>query len=85
VKRSGRDEPMWVSTHMWMEAMPGIWLSSFQTSKNAMLFLLSFMFFQQNQRIRGQNKFCLGQGEVAQIMHRHESKCKNNKIKIKNK
>jgi hypothetical protein len=42
---------------------------------------------QQNQR-RGQNRFCLkGRrirglgGEVAQTMHTHVSKCKNNKIK----
>jgi hypothetical protein len=52
-----------------------------------MLFLLSFMFFrQQNQRIsRGQNRFfpegcvCVG----GEIVYTHVNKCKNNKIKLK--
>jgi 3-methyladenine DNA glycosylase Mpg len=40
---------------------------------------------QQNQRTRGQNRFCLevGQGKVAQTMYIHVSKCKNDKIKKK--
>jgi hypothetical protein len=47
---------------------------------------------QQNQRTRGQYRFCLeaagGGGkveEVTQIMHTHVSKCKNNKIKERKK
>jgi hypothetical protein len=51
VKRSGRDEPVWGAIHMCMEAMLGIsvYLSSYQTSKNAVSFLLSLMFsLQQN-------------------------------------
>jgi hypothetical protein len=41
-------------------------------------------FLLQNQRTRGQNRFCLeagAGGEVAQIMYEHVSKCKNDKIK----
>jgi hypothetical protein len=63
VKRSGRDEPMWVVIHVCMEATLGNSLYSYflsQTSKNAMVFLLSLMFsLQQNQRTRGQNRFFL--------------------------
>jgi hypothetical protein len=39
---------------------------------------------QQNQRTRGQNRFCLEvgrDGEIAQTMYIHVSKCKNDKIK----
>jgi hypothetical protein len=40
---------------------------------------------QQNQRTRGQNRFCpeegLGGGDVVQTMYTHLSKCKNDKIK----
>jgi hypothetical protein len=60
-----------------------------------MSFLLSPMFsLQQNQRTRGQNRFCPeagvgwgggagekeGEREVAQTMYTHVSKCKNDKI-----
>jgi hypothetical protein len=58
-----RDEPMWVVIHMYMEAMLGIFLYSYlylKLAKNAMSLLLSLMFsFQQNQRIREWNRFCL--------------------------
>jgi hypothetical protein len=40
---------------------------------------------QQNQRERGQNKFCpevAGKGEVAQTIYTCVSKCKNDKKKI---
>jgi hypothetical protein len=54
-------------------------------------YLLCF-FLQQNQITRRQNRFCpeaLGGGgrrrEVAQIMYTHVSKCKNDKMKFKNK
>jgi hypothetical protein len=41
-----------------------------------MFFLLSFMFFlQQNWRTRGWQR-----GKVAQIMYTHVSKCKSDKI-----
>jgi hypothetical protein len=45
VKRSGRDEPVWVVIHMCMEATQRLYLSLSQTSKIAMVSLLSFMFF----------------------------------------
>jgi hypothetical protein len=44
---------------------------------------------QQNQRTRGQNRFCpeagMGSmgGVVAQTMYTHVSKCKNDKINFK--
>jgi hypothetical protein len=62
VKRSGRDEPVWVVIYMYMEAMLRISLYNYlsQTSKNAMSFLLSIKFsLQQNWRIRVQ-KFLPG-------------------------
>jgi hypothetical protein len=42
VKRSGRDEPMWVVIYMCMEAMLGISLYSYpiSTSKNLYVFLI---------------------------------------------
>jgi hypothetical protein len=46
VKRSGRDEPMWVVIHMCMEAMLGISLYSYLYLKLAKMlsFLLSLVF-----------------------------------------
>jgi hypothetical protein len=44
--------------------------------------------FQQNQRIRQQNRFCLKAGvgsEVAQTMYTHVSKCKSDKTTAKRK
>jgi hypothetical protein len=85
VKRSDRDEPMWVAIHIYMEAMLGISLYSylyFKLIKSAISFLLSLMLsLQQNQR-RGWNRFCLevGWGEgrkVAQTMYTYVSKWKN--------
>jgi hypothetical protein len=63
VKRSGRDEPMWVAIHKCMKAILGTSLSAelslSQTSKNAISFLLSLMFsLQQNWRRRGWNRVC---------------------------
>jgi hypothetical protein len=51
VKRSGREEPVWVAIHKCMEAMLGISVS--QTSKNAMSFLSLKFSLQQNQRTEG--------------------------------
>jgi hypothetical protein len=61
VKRSCRDELMWVAIQMCMEAMLGISLYSYLYHKLAKMlsFLLSLMFFlQQNWRTRRQNRFC---------------------------
>jgi hypothetical protein len=62
VKRTGRDEPIWVAIHMCMEAMLGISLYGYLHLKltKMLFFLLSLMFsLQQNQRTTGQNMFCL--------------------------
>jgi hypothetical protein len=56
VKRSVRDEPMWVAIHKCMEAMLGISLYRYlylKLAKTLCFFLLSLMFsLQQNQRTR---------------------------------
>jgi hypothetical protein len=44
VKRSGRDEPMWVVIHMCMEAMPGISLYSYLCLKLVKTLCLSYYF-----------------------------------------
>jgi hypothetical protein len=56
VKRSGRDEPMWVSIHMCMEAMLGISLYNYPCLKLAkMLYLILFYAFSspklENKRV----------------------------------
>jgi hypothetical protein len=45
VKRSGRDEPMWVVIHMCMEAMLGISLYSYLYLKLAKMLCLSYYLF----------------------------------------
>jgi hypothetical protein len=80
VKRSGRDEPRWVSIHMCMEATArnlSVQLSLSLTSKNGMSFLLSPMFSLPRSGVRRVG------GKVAQIMHIHLRKCKNDKRKKK--
>jgi hypothetical protein len=60
VKRSGRDEPIQVIIHLYMEAMLGISLYSYPYLKLAKIlsFLLSLMFsLQQNQNTGGWNRF----------------------------
>jgi hypothetical protein len=60
VKRSGRDEPMWVATHMCMEAMLGISLSRYlylKLAKTLSFFIISYVFIRDNMK-RGQNRFC---------------------------
>jgi hypothetical protein len=57
VRRSGRDEPMWVVIHMCMEAMVGISLYSYLYLKLAKMiclsyYLLYFLFTRENQRRR---------------------------------
>jgi hypothetical protein len=85
VKRSGRDEPMWVAIHKFMEAILGISLYSYLYSKLAKMicvsyYLLCFLFNKIREEGRtgsAQKQAC---GEVAQSMYTHVSKCKNNKI-----
>jgi hypothetical protein len=68
MKRSGRNESIWVVIHMCMEAMLGISLNSclyFKLAKNAMSFLsLLLSSLQQNWK-RGQNRFCLEERRVS--------------------
>jgi hypothetical protein len=88
VKRSGREEPMWVAIHKCMEAIIRIFLYIYLYFKLAKQICLSYYLLfslQQNWRTRGQNRFYLevwgsGSGDVAQTMNIHVSKCKN-KIK----
>jgi hypothetical protein len=58
---------MWIAIHVCLEAMLGIPLS--QTSKNAMSFLLSLMFFLQQNQIQeggtGSTKWTGCEGEVT--------------------
>jgi hypothetical protein len=87
VKRSGRDEPMWVAIHMCMKAMLSISLYHYlylKLAKTLCLYYLLCLLF--NKRTRGQSKFSLeGEGEVTQTMYTNVSKCKNDKIKKKKK
>jgi hypothetical protein len=88
VKRSGRDEPIWVVIHMCMEAMLGISLYSdlYLQQKHCVLLIIAMSSLQQNWR-RGQNRFSLeargfggvggdgGQGgEMVQTMYTHTNK-----------
>jgi hypothetical protein len=59
-KKSGRDEPMWVAIHKYIEAMLGISLYSYlylKLAKTLSFFIISC--FQQNWRTRRWNGFCL--------------------------
>jgi hypothetical protein len=86
VKRSGRNEPMWIAIHTCMEATLGISLYSYLYLKLAKtLYFPYYLFFcfQQRRRTRGQSSFCPEvRGKGAQIMYTQVSKCKNYKIKI---
>jgi hypothetical protein len=85
VKRSGRDEPVWVVIHKCMEATLGLSLYSylFQSSKNAISFLLSLMFsLQQSWRKSEQNRFCIEAGCVGREMYTCVIKCSNSTKKI---
>jgi hypothetical protein len=86
-KRSGRDEPMWIAIHKYMEAKLEISMYSYLYLKLAKMlsFLLCLMFsLQQNWRTRGWNRFCqeAGGGEEIQKMYSHVSKC-NSDLKKK--
>jgi hypothetical protein len=58
VKRSGRDEPMWVVIHLCMEAILGI----------SLYCLLCFLFNKIGEQ-EGETGSALKGGEVAQTMH----------------
>jgi hypothetical protein len=89
VKRSGRDEPMWVGIHLCMETTLGISLCTYLYLKLAKplclpYYLLCFLFNKigeqeagpgSAQKEGGEGK--VGEQEVAQTMYTHVSKCKN--------
>jgi hypothetical protein len=90
VKRSGRDEPIWVIIHMCMVTTLGISLYSYLYLKLAkrLFFLLSLMFaLQQSWTTRGWNRFHVEagveggrgrrEGAVAQEVYTHVSKSRN--------
>jgi hypothetical protein len=88
VKRSGRDEPMWVTIHKCLEATLGISLYNYLYLKLAKhyVFLIIFYVFSsrklENKRAEQVLHRQGGKGEeVAQTMYSHVSKCNNDKIK----
>jgi hypothetical protein len=66
VKRSVKDEPMWVAIHKCIETAIGISLYSYFYFKLAKIVYLSYhliyFLFKENWRTRGQNRFCLEVG-----------------------
>jgi hypothetical protein len=85
-EESGRDEPMWVVIHMYMEAMLGISVYSYLYLKLAKTLCLSYyrlcFFF---SKIREQEEgtgsaWKWGMGKMAQTMYTHVNKCTNDKI-----
>jgi hypothetical protein len=82
VKRSGRDEPVWVAIHKRMEAMLRISLYSYLYLK-----LAKTLFFSSTKldNKRAEQVLPRKTGRVAQIMYTHVSKCKHNKMKFKKK
>jgi hypothetical protein len=91
VKRSGRDEPMWVAIHKCMEAVLGIsWHSHLYPKLAKTLsfsyYLLCFLFNKIGEEEgRTGSAWKGGEGgkrwEVAQTMYTHVSKCKIDNMK----
>jgi hypothetical protein len=88
VKRSGRDESMWVVIHMCMEAMIGISPYSYLYLKLAKMsclsyyYLLCFLFNTIGEEGRTGSAWKRGgwgqEGKVAQTMYTYMNKCTNN-------
>jgi hypothetical protein len=80
MKKSGRDEPVWVAIHKCMEAMLGISLYSYLYLKLAKhyVFLIMSHDFSSTKSENKRAKLVLprSRGEVAQTMYIHVSKCK---------
>jgi hypothetical protein len=79
VKRSGRDEPMWVVIHMCMEAMVGISLYSYLYLKLAKTLCLSYyylclLFNKIGEEGRTGSAWKQGGGSGAQTMYTHMNK-----------
>jgi hypothetical protein len=89
VKRSGRDESMWVVIHVCMEATLGISLYSYLYLKLAKtLCLFHYLLCFSHQKIRYKRteevlprNWGRKRGRWAQTMYIHVNKCKNDKIK----
>jgi hypothetical protein len=96
VKKSGRDEPIWVVTHICIEITQGISCISNQQENCFFLYISNQQgncFFSLNifygfsstklENKRAEHVLPGGgcRGEVAQIMYTYVSKCKNDKIK----
>jgi hypothetical protein len=88
MKKSSRDESMWVAIHMYMEVMLGISLYSYfylKLSKTVCpsYYLLCFL-FNKIRELEGRTGFAWKQwGQVGggSTMYTHVSKYKNDKIK----
>jgi hypothetical protein len=88
VKRSGRDEPMWVLIHMCLEVMLEIYCSypylKLATVLCVSYYFLCFLFNKLREQEGRAGCFWKLRGEVVQTMNTHVSKCENDKIlKIK--
>jgi hypothetical protein len=95
VKRSGRDEPMWVVIHMCTEATLGIALYSYPYLKLAKMICLSYyvlcFLFKKIKHKRAEQVLPGKEGVEgewaggggAQTMYIHVSKYKNNKVEGK--
>jgi hypothetical protein len=92
VKRSGRDEPMWIVIYMCMEAKLGISLDSYLYLKLAKMLCLSYdllcFFFNKVGKQKGGTGSALKQGVEGwgvcgggpNNVYTYVSKCKNSKI-----
>jgi hypothetical protein len=94
VKRSGRDEPVWVATHKSMKATLGISLYSYFYTKLAKTICLSYyllcFLFNKIREGRTDSAWKQGYGGVGVLvgglggggrMYTHVSKCINDKMK----
>jgi hypothetical protein len=87
VKRSGKNELMWVVIHMFMEATLGISLYSYLCLKVAKMLCLSFyclcfLFTKIGEQEGGTGSAQKGgDGVVAQVTYTHVRKWKTDKIK----
>jgi hypothetical protein len=84
VKRSSRDEPMWVVIHLSMEVMLGISLYNYLYLKLAKYFLFNKSENKRAEQVLPRSRVWEGWerrwGEVAQTMYTYVSKCKNGEI-----
>jgi hypothetical protein len=65
VKRSDRDEPMWVAIHMCMEAMLGISLYNYlylKLAKTLCFLIISYVFASTKLENKRADSFCLKMG-----------------------